>query len=818
MEHVRGFAGGVGRGMIGMAGAPVDILNIPASLVGAGAEEPVMGSKWLTRQAKKLEAIPGFGELLPKPPETLLGRVTGRAGEEIGASALPAAGIMRAARGIPPALSAGRGLVNRLLLDPMRRAPGTAAVGELAATMGAGVGAGVAGEAAPGSKTAETYGQLLGGFAPSVLAGAPTSLAIRLGRKIWSRFSPQAQRKMASEAVQDALGEFMSPRSQTGLTEAERLKGRAPGLEPSLAEATGHPTLISTQKSLEKNANAAFVERIVQRREANQSALETFIDEVAPKGDINPEIVIDAARNRLEIIGNRMTRLSGKHLQQRGDLVNGIATVDRLTAGKALRAGVNQARAEASAKMSIRADELGLLDQDISEQFLTWRSELSGKYKPLSRFEDTAATPGIYRQIMSDKEGVATFVDVKAIRERVSDDLIDSLASANPNRRKVRFLTRLKKDVDEFIETIAGSQADPNIAERYSQFRKEYFEEYVTPFESGAIFKARNKDGTGFYKARDEVVSDMFFDNQSAAKQFNSIFKNNPEMMELMENSVLDRLRMEVAPDGVIDSNKMAAFIRRHDGSLKELPGIKGKIQNIDQAERLLQLRQDRLAVRRNNIENTVLAKQLTRYGAQGATADQIITGALQDYRKMVRLTSFISKDRDAISALKRNVWEKAAQGTAKDTMKFIKANEQSLNVLFTRQHVTDLQDVSAIRAMIEMIPTQEAAAFIPNPLAKLEAYLGIPVPQMGTRLYALKTGRLSKSYLIPEILRTVLYKKGKQHAESLFSQALYDPKVAMELAAGYRVPEFGVDRAKRIGARLFALGLPYLKEKKETK
>jgi hypothetical protein len=61
---------------------------------------------------------------------------------------------------------------------------------------------------------------------------------------------------------------------------------------------------------------------------------------------------------------------------------------------------------------------------------------LAIKYKPESRFEDTGSMPEIYKQILSDDQPKTTFNDIKAIRERISDDIIDELSATTPNRKK----------------------------------------------------------------------------------------------------------------------------------------------------------------------------------------------------------------------------------------------------------------------------------------------------------------------------------------------------------------------------------------------
>lgn len=832
MDYASGFGGGVNTGLAGMAGAPVDITNMILSTVGLGSEEPIGGSKWIKRQAGKVSAIPGAGDPFAKGPDTTLGRVINRAGEEVGASALPAAGMLRAARGIPPAFQAGRGVIQQQLLDPIRRAPGAATVGEVTAAGGAGIGAGAAKEYYPESKTAETVGQLAGGVLPTVAAHSMTGLAVRGTAKLFSRFSSKGQRLAASKVVNEAMGGALTPDVQSGLVEAERLSQAAPGFKPSIAEATKDPSLVATQIEIERNAKGAFLDQVKTRRIENAQAIEAFRGKKAPPGDLNPEFVLDTAKNRIDTVGENIDNLIGKNIQAQKDVVEGLPTVDRLSGGKTIREGIMQAKAEASIKMSKRAEELNLEGINVTDDYQAWLLELEAKYAPTSRYDDPKSVPTIYKQMMKEipaeesaldalalefgglgeevgaaKEVLETsFIDLKALRERITDDLMDTLASANPDRRKARFLTRLKKDTDTFIDGVGNGLGDD-----YAQFRKEYFEEYITPFESGAVFKAKNKDGTGFYRARDEVVADMFFDNQSAARQYYDTFKDSPSMMDVMSNSVMDNMRREVAFDGIVDSNKLARWTRKHSDALNELPDIKANVQGVEKAQNMLLNRQQQLVKRKNNIETKALAKQLSKYAKGDVSADKIMNDAISDPRKMTELKSFIKKDPDALQALQRTVWEKATQGNSEDVLKFIIDHEKSLKVIYGPQHFRDINDVALMRAMTEIVPTQTGKAFIPKPFEAIEKFAGMGIPQMSTRWYAFMSGRLAKSYLAADIARSVLYTKGRAEMENLFRTALYDPQIAKDMAATVKSLRLPEPRAKRLFGRYFALGLPYI-------
>lgn len=814
-EYIKGFSGGVGRGLTEMAGAPVDITNTLLQKAGLGSDTPFMGSKWLQKNIAKL---PGFGEeSFSNGPNTPVGRTVGRIGEEIGATLIPAGTMLGAAKKSERVLrevTKNRGIVDRLL-SQIRQTPGRASVGELAATAGAGTGAGIAKEVAPDNPAAETIGQLAGGFTPGLLSYTPTGFAFNKAKHLFSRFSPKAQAEASRRAVETVMGTTLTPDAKNALAKAHALSQKAPGFQPSVAEATKIRSLSAAQKELETSATGEFLDKITARRLNNEKAIQSFINNNAPKGDIDTEIIFDTASKRIQTVGAKIERQVGQNLQTQKDLASGIPTIDKLTTGNSIRDGINQARREASVRMSIRAEELGINSKDVSDSFKEWGKGIIAKYKPTSRFTNPKDAPDIFKLIKKDvskkvpkgkKEVVTTFQDIKTIRERVSDELIEAMEKNE--RGKVRFLTRLRQDVDELVDSL-----DEQLGENYSQFRKEYYEEYITPYESGAVFKVKNRDGTGFYRARGEQVADMFFDNQSASKQYYGIFKDNPEMMKHLESSVLDRMRNEVAPDGIINEKRLASFMRKNSDSLKELPTIKSKITNIESTQKALLQRQGQLAARRADLENKALAKQLSKYAKGDTTGDKILNSAVQNPQQMKSLYSFIKKDKDAVNSLKRTLWEKTTQGSSSDILKFLDTNRKSLEVVFGKQHFRNIEDVSAMRSMIETVPASYGKSDMPTPMEAIEKLVGMGVPQASTRWYAFMSGRLAKSYLMADITRAFLYNKGRINIQNIMKDALYDPQIAKEMASSFRGMTMTEPTAKRIGARMFALGLPYLQQ-----
>jgi len=811
LDYLYGVGGGVSRGIATVVGAPVDISNMIAETYGGGVEKPTFGSHWIKQQFGKLEKIPGFGDPFVRSPPTLGGRLIGWASEEVGASAVPAAAILKAAGRTaslaPKVLPRIRGFIRSQVLNPVSRAPATATAGEITAATGAGLGAGVSNEALPESKEAETTARLVGGFLPTLFSFTPYGLARRLATNIVSKYTPRAQVAAATKAVRKTVGS-LSDDAMKGIDDAIRLSKKVPGFKPSVAEATRNETLILQQEHLDAEASGILLNKAIARRNENKEAIEIWKGSRLTAPDVDPTYVIDIASGRAKTVQDTIEMQTGKVLQKKNDLADSLPTINRIDNGKIIRAGIMEAKAAKSAEMSLMANDLNI-DIDLTLQFKGWQNGVKESYKPRSRFEDSESSmPGIVRKIISDKGDKTTFLDIKALRERVSDELLDTIGSSKPNRKLERTLVQLKADIDTFMDESGGA-----IGEKYQQFRKLYFDEYITPFESGAMFKSKNRDGTGFYRTRDESVADVFLDNPSAANQFNTIFKEDSVMMGQMESAVMDNMRNTIGNDGLISDARLATWLKKNAPILDEFPNIKERVSTVTMAQRKLIDRQKQLIGRKKKVEDISLVKMLNKYSKGDMQVDKILNDALKSPIKMRQLHSLVSRDADASSGLRRTLWDKATSGTSIDTAKFVINNRKSLDVVFSPQHMADIEDVTLMRAMVESVKTPKGTAYIPRPLDELERIMGMKIPQASTRWYALKTGRVAKSYLLFDIGRGILYGKAKTNVESLLRNALYDPQVARTLSESFDVGTITKKAANRLGARAFALGLPFLRE-----
>jgi hypothetical protein len=337
-------------------------------------------------------------------PQTGAQRFVRRVGEEFGANAPYAAlsfagapAVAAAAEGAPAA-----GAVTRAVGQMARgitNTPGRAAVGEAAAVAGAGSGAAVAEQVAPGNETAEMVGQLAGGLTPAAAGYAPSVLAAKGFNFAASRLSPAAQSRAAKGVVSDVLGPEVD-RAKDALRQAEEVKAAIPGYAPSLAEATGSPSLVATQRQIEGQASGADLENIMARRRENEAAVERFKGDAAPAGG-GPQVVVDTLTRRVTNLKEDVASEAARIDQARRGIAATLPNTDKAAAGATLRSNLLDRRDEAKVRMAKLADDLGINDVDISAPFQTMQDDVRTLLTEGGAFADRANVPSVATDILN---------------------------------------------------------------------------------------------------------------------------------------------------------------------------------------------------------------------------------------------------------------------------------------------------------------------------------------------------------------------------------------------------------------------------------
>lgn len=952
-------------------------------------ETPGVPSR-LQRSPGAMPEGPGIAELLEglpqEPAETAPQRVARSAGEFAGETTPYTGGLLGlAAKYAQPAKEAAGPLGQRVaqsFLDAVGRAPGTAAVVDAAASLGAGAGgelgegSGIGQAVASGGAGAlglladidpaervyraagdafgfeppmtgirraaedsrgvqvgpgadRVLGELIGGVAtPMAPFVAPGVTGARLATRGIEAFSPERQARRARDHVADVMGEQLAaPGTQRGLVEGERLRAEIPGFNPSLAESTGSPALVATQRGTERRMQGPELDEAMLRREANEEALALEAARRAPGETADPAVALRGVDERIgdlsgrvgqqqEAAAARATALQRQidearagtaaerealEVQRRqaaegrqdqtaevsqGQLArqDAIETVQRERAAEldALRARADQrareiaetlperisradlgagvrdrvvaARRDARAQMDARADELGINEINFTAPFRAFADDVAAQVGPRSEWRRQNAGPRteIYDDIMrfADQETV-DFRSIKDLREDVGAALRDAQSGTAPNAKQARELAVIRDLIDR---RLLSENALPE-SEAYRQFRQEYFQNVIEPFEQGAALGIRQRTPQGFHRTLDEDVAASFTNSQSNARQYQRLFGDNPQAMADLEATLVDDLVSSAVRDGVVNPAAVDAWMRRKSGVLAELPAVHQRfeetqavVRDMDRAfretdqqirrardQQLADLRRERLQLgqrgldartdttrqtreidarireveaqgedrvralgeqlqpvlnrgetlkaRQRQIEDSNLARRLKAVARHQQTPEDLIGEAVRKPALMTQLLHASRNDPGAQRALKRNVWDRAASMDGEGLLRFITDNRPALQRLFGDTHLKSLEDIQSARMMIERVPPPPGQEILMDPVEMVKRATGHNPQAAVARYIAVSRGRSSKAVEFGAAMSYWFRNFTVGNREKLMKEALYNPRVARDLA-----------------------------------
>lgn len=782
-------------------------------------------------------------------PQNAPERVAARVGEEA-AWFLPfGAGIFGAAHKGAHLSKHGANLVNRTiggLLEGTYNAPIKAAAGEAAALVGAGIGGGIAEEKFPGNTYANLAGTVAGGAAPFALGFTPGGLTFRTARWLYRHIATPAARskeakKMAMEEVSDALN--IGYDDVRSLDEAARLQEDMPGLEFSLAEATQKKSLARTQEAFETKRSGSALDEAYARRVRNEEAIEGYRDAVAPGMDESPSLVLDRAGARTRELTSRLDDKVDEAEAARVALAEEKLpkVQDRVEMGEQLRASRDKAYKQAQKDIDAYKTELGLNNVPGEVEFTPIRQELEsvldrsfwddiddypsllGRLKkyaeinPDTKVKETLTKDGLVQEVVEEPATISLNELVK-MRQQVSGEFTNAIQNKMaPNQKKIRNLAILEAELDKIIAREFGN-VDPKYATAWDDFRKKYFEDIVVRFRKGVAAKISAKGSYGFYQTPDEEVAKSFWaGGESAMRQFRRVFGGDPAAETAITSAALDDLRaFAITDSGVIDPKKLSIWKKRYERVLDENPHIRDLVDNVQQSDNALAVRQAQLQERKKRIENIAMVNRIYAHTKGTADPHKIINEAINDPRKMLILANRLRGEREAYAGLQREVWNEVTGGNAQTVLAHLNKNRRSLEIVFGANHINNIEKIQRARQMAETTALPSGRPITVDPILTLEEASGLGLPQASSRFYAFQSGRLNKVYLLTEQAGRIGRQYFSRHATVMIEEALYDPEMAKTLANYLYARRVAPRTVKKLNTYLFHLGEQTLREDEE--
>jgi len=762
----------------------------------------------------------------------------------------------------PAALSADASLGTRIadtLVAPFRSSPGTATAIET--TLGGASGAGAVAEQeifgtntgigalvplAPagliygGSKVAK--GPLGQGFSwiKNKVTGIKDDVDIAKGGDPAAGAKGEAA---TAELSADLKAAASTPEAQSNIARASEIEATLGGYadEPialSPAETTMDMPLLVTQTKIEGGGTADFTRANNARKNNVLTAAQRFID-----GELTGSPVDDAPLFIVDEATGAYTKTIGalddeaQTIANQWDMVTNAETGvypalgSRAEVGASIRDTIVKAQTAAKASADEVAKKLGVnKDDPLAGRDATAEAQNAVRSALTSGAGDEAISykglPGLVKEFIEFKfkDGQISFQDWKRFRDQVSQGIGKAISQGAS--QDLRSLAILGENLDKM--GVAFGKTNKN----FEDFRAYYEANVILPFEKSGVVRVTSKGSGGSKEApsywlSDEQVASSFLEDTNMARQYVSLFADDPAQMRNIKSVVLDKLRAVADPNrkGVFNPDAVNTYLNKNREVLTEL-GLFDDLTNTTTMLDDMVARQAELVARRRVVDGNMLNKMIAR-SLNSDSPNKLFDEAINNPAKMRELKAATTKGNDDISAedaghaFRAAVTERMlakAPDVMSDPAKFkewMVKNEEVLNAAFDKSHIDNMYLIADATERILATGIRGGQGVTDSDIiSKFTGMLGTTPAGISNRFIAVQEGRLGSKAMVGYIVSRAIRQQSSARSEALFRESMFDPKIAKLLASegGDDVAEFGASEpAKRaMNAYLFNLGISY--------
>lgn len=678
------LARGMRKGASAMLGLPIDAINNAPRLAnlipGVDGVGPVLDKPWLGSENID-ENILGLGGLIPDAPEprNAVERISGRVGQELGATAVPMLGLASKAAttgvsGARQMIADAKNPISKMFAQAVETSaldPARSVSRELASATAAGSGAGIFNELADNPQDGDNFwSDFFGSLAGLTSYELGTAAAGTISNTAGTLFGkPRIMDDIVQQEVADRLinnstkaGQQFADSGRVDTSEivaALRTPSAAeeviPGYQANIADRTQDPGLAAYAF----NTDAGTPGASTARRTGNEVAVDNKLQELAPTGSAGEfrtaletgratklaeasnasetartgfETARDAVQPGTKTAAARGSMLRGA-LQDASDKVK--ATVDELWRP------INEAGQEVD--MAPLADDFDTLTENLpvndQRRFTPPEAGLPRQLvEPGTPAEPTGLLDASGKPIMRPEipaNGLQEVAEFAGIRNGLTNDIRMAKASGDLQTARVRsqYLERLDDYVDQNIPA--------ELREAYDAARagtKDMKERFSRP-GTGIAETLRTREG-GSYQLDDSAVTRQFTPTDNGRiRDFKAVLAEagtDPRARNAIADEVMDE-----AARFVDRPQALASFLKERSILLSEFPELKTKLEAVGTSKTALAAAEK---------AEKATTRQLTQKG-HSATANYLQYG---DERTLdaVRTVTNAGKPREAAQEL----------------------------------------------------------------------------------------------------------------------------------------------------------------------
>ena len=791
------FFEGARKGASASLGLPVDLLNLGLSTVGMGSDNPVGGSKSID------SLLTGFG-MVPDAPEPTDGfqRIAGRVGQEIGATAVPAAGMVGSFGGA--GLAAGKaapGLARLFGAEAAAVNPASFLGKEAMFATGAGMGAGVANEAFGNQDQSNPWIDAGGAVAGAGATGLGTAV-LQSGADIGRAFfgGGSFQDEVVKEAVMRDLAasagitarEGEAPDITSIINAAEnnpRVSDAIPGYQESLADRTKVPGIAALEYSRQSGPNAGAY---TQQRANNTAAVDAAMSPLGP--DATPgQFSTALEQNRTAAVsqatGTRDAAQTAFDTATR-DLVPALTAEGR---GANIRTALQDASGAAKEILGEAWRPLDEANQSVDVDILRAAFDDAASTVPKALQPKLPAAADVPRQLV-DPENPETIMqplsEVMGIRSALTDDL--RAAGTTPQQK--RLIEDHVKRLDQYLD----QNVPPDLRQQYDDAKRatvDFNDRFTRPQTAIGQTLAERE---GLPRGPDSTVAGKFVQSdQGRISDFEALMKEAGSD-ERVQTAVRDQVLQDVNSRGLLDKpDALNDYLGQYGTVFGKFPDLKAQLGNAGSLRKALTETQ-------TAADDTI--RQLTQPGQERAVANYLkygdekadqamknVLASAKPARTIDELLAFVGDAPDAVEGARKVFWD-IMQGKSRaggrTTMDVNGAQPWSPKALSDflgnptnaavaeRLYKDNPEHLTRIREIAEALDGVDIrnAAKAPNSSGTAQGLSSnLLTPEaLQSRGYAYMSGRISGTFLVTSIV-SVLVRRGVRKAQEQGYQRMMD-------------------------------------------
>lgn len=725
---------GVYGGMADLAGLPVDLLTMGYKgidkLTGSklAPDEPIGGSRWLRRAMRGFDRVEGWPKFTYDSVEDLhpSDRKWGVAGEAIGGSVLPTAGIFS---------MANRGTKAPMLLrsavEAAKNSPGKFLAAETGMALGSGQGGAVAETVAPGDPTARFVGEVAGGFLnPTQAVRAVTKPIQTATNAVRTNFSRAGREDAAANILRDTLGRTgEDPNSLAAI-----LRQRDPfDLNLTSGQETGSTGLLAIERRIAQS-DPQFAARMDTRPDAANERLQQLGQVIANSGE--PTDLRNAFRTR---VGEANTNISSTRRAAEIDALRGREAIGNVSAPDMAAASSDARNVLSDARGVARGRERALWETIPKDTTLVPAETLAAREQIRSRLLPNEAMPAPIEAYTGNLERQgATAINtgvLDASGNPITRTEMPNPTSAEMLRLRNRALTRARQaraqgDFDLANQMDKIAEGALNDLGGLSDEARAYSREMNQRFTQGYAGDALARDSTGGPRIEPEQMlpralgsggslGDVRMRQLSEASDFGG---RGAEMAAQQDRFLRGVIQSTIDPQtGLVNPTKLAAWQQQNASLLSRFPQLRADLGTAETAQRSFERIQAITDKATRNANRTLIAR------VAGVDNPTVEIGKLLSDTNPNRAAQYSSIARAA-----QNAGPEAVAGLRSSTLQsaFKNATDSSGNFNFERLSY-QLADQGVLEMMSKNgvidLPTQQRLKAIVDRAVRLKESINTP-------------------------------------------------------------------------------------------